>query len=236
MTIRTLFLGTVAALSFAMPAHAQLAVDRLWVDLEAGGAPRSDVLLRNESDDRYYIAIQAFEIVNPGTDKEERRALANPEEMGLLVTPNRMVMDPDAMRSIRVVALNQPQTDRVYRLLISPQVGAVEVDPGEDGRAFALKVLAAYDLLVSVRPEKAVANIVSERVGNELVLRNQGNSNAVLFEGTACLAGRSEDCTPIDARRLYAGNEWRIPLRSADDKVRFRIQRFAGQEPTDISF
>lgn len=233
--LNRLLICLMCSFAVSSPATAQLAVDRLWLDLEASASPRSDVLLRNESEDRYYIAIQAFEIINPGTDQEERRSIANPEELGLLITPNRLVMEPDAMRSIRVVSLNQPAVDRVYRLLIAPQVGAIEMDPGE-GHSVAIKLLAAYDVLISVRPRDANADIVAERVGNELILRNQGNSNAVLYEGTACSAHRADDCEPVGSRRLYAGNEWRIPLRNVDDQVQFQIQRFARLDPTRITF
>ncbi|RYG79680.1 MAG: hypothetical protein EON59_15855, partial [Alphaproteobacteria bacterium] len=47
-------------------ASAQLAIDRLWVDFEPGAASRSDLVIRNESADRYFITISPVEVLSAG--------------------------------------------------------------------------------------------------------------------------------------------------------------------------
>lgn len=139
-------------LTCSAQASAQLAIDRLWVDLDDSGAGRSDLVVRNESDDIYYITVTPAEITAPGTDAQKRETHADPEELGLLVTPNRLVLRPEEMRAIRIVSLNQDlETDRVYRVNITPQIGEISYDQeAVENRGLALKLLAAFDVLVTV--------------------------------------------------------------------------------------
>ncbi|MFC3307626.1 hypothetical protein [Blastomonas aquatica] len=101
------------------------------------------MVIRNDSEDRYYVTVSVAEVIEPGMETEHRVSLADPEEAGLLVTPNRMVLDPGALRSVRLVSLNNDLTkDRIYRVLIAPQVGEIKVDPDADVETgIAIKML-----------------------------------------------------------------------------------------------
>lgn len=232
----------LACAFLATPASAQLAIDRLWVDFEPGTPNRADLIIRNESTDRYYITVSPVEVKDAGAADEQRVETADPEQLGLLVSPNRLVLDPGSMRAIRVVSLNtQVASDRVYRIRVTPQVGDIETEATSgDARGMTVKLLTAYDILVTVRPNKPDANLVAVREAGDLVIRNQGNTNTLLFDGAACPAGSSsatpDACEDLGARRLYAGNEWRIPLKDAQAKVRFKERRFAGADPREVAY
>ncbi|HEX7858448.1 MAG TPA: hypothetical protein VF503_32595 [Sphingobium sp.] len=222
------------------PACAQLSVDRLWVDFEPGIAPRADVVIRNESEDRYYITVTPAEITNPGTDQEKRVEMADPEALGLLVTPNRLVIDPNGIRSIRIVSLDTNlEKDRIYRVKITPQVGDLQSKVAAGGKGIAIKVLAAYDILVTARPGKAKAELSVARGPGELVIRNVGNSNTLLYEGQACAtkaAAKPESCTSLGARRLYSGNEWKIAIPADQPQVHFKQRSLASSDPKEVGF
>lgn len=224
------------------PASAQLAIDRLWVDFEPGAANRSDLVIRNESADRYYITVSPVEVVSPGTADEQRVEKSDPEQLGLLVSPNRLVVDPGGMRAIRVVSLNDTvAVDRVYRIRVTPQVGEIQAgDPGAEARGMTVKLLTAYDVLVTVRPPKPETGVTATREGNEVTIRNVGNSNTLLFDGAACSPatspGESEICEDIGARRLYPANEWKITLKDAGAKLKFKERRYASSEPRELAF
>jgi hypothetical protein len=196
--------------------------------------------VRNESDDQYYISVQAFEIQNPGLETETRVTNADPEVLGVLVTPNRMIMAPGSQRSVRIVSLDSNlTTDRVYRVLISPAVGelAPEAAP-EGGRGLAIKILTAFEVLAVVRPPNARADIVAERSPTQVVIRNNGNSNALLYDGLVCPPGAKdgEGCASIPATRLYAGRELVVPLLAADQVVTIRQRMRVADEPKDFTF
>jgi P pilus assembly chaperone PapD len=238
---------TVAAVAFlgalvvGQPVSAQLAIDHLWLDFNDANASRADVVIRNESKDRYYITVSPAEIQQPGADTEKRVEEADPEKLGILVTPNRLILDPNGMRSIRVVSLNTHlDKDRIYRIKISPEIGEIETNttPGSDNRGIAIKMLAAYDVLVTVRPKDGKAQIDASRTDKELVIRNTGNTNTLLFAGKACptKAAAATDCEDIGARRLYAGNSWSIPLKSPDTKVEFKERKSSGSDAKEVSY
>jgi P pilus assembly chaperone PapD len=239
------------------PAHAQLAIDRLWVDFEPGAPNRADVVIRNESKDRYYITVNPVEITNPGADDESRTQIADPEKLGLLVSPNRLIVEPGGLRSIRVVSLNEGlKADRVYRIKVTPQVGAIDAAPVDGtNRGVSLKLLTAYDLLVTARPAKPSAGITGVRSGDTLTLHNNGNSNALLFEGRACPQGakpKPADAKPADgkdegaaagavckdlgARRMYAGNSWAVALPAGTAHVYFKQRSSASVDPREVEF
>jgi P pilus assembly chaperone PapD len=233
--------GLAALIAAPMPAHAQLVVDRLIVDFMPGDPPREDILLQNQSKDRYYITITPAEVLKPGDDKPTEVTKTNPEELGLLVTPNRMILDPGASRSIRVVSLNSGlSTDRIYRVMIEPQIGDMPNEEGAD-RTVALKILTAYDALVIVRPSKPKPDLVAARTVTGLVLTNNGNSNTLVFDGLACpaaapAAGAKPACAKIGAHRMYAGASWRVPLPHPDDPVTFQVQMGDASDPQTIKY
>lgn len=238
--------ASLAALAFAAaPAPAQLSVDRLWVDFEPGTTHRADIVIRNESPDRYYITVVPSEIFDPGTETEHRVEQSDPEKLGLLVTPNRLVMEPGASRSVRIVSLNgDVPKDRVYRVKITPQVGDIQANAPDGGRGIAIKVLAAYDILVTSRPSKVRADLSTVRTGDELVITNGGNSNTLLYEGKACAdaanakpgANLAPECTDLGARRLYPGNVWKLAVPANQLKVRFKQRSLASSDPKEIDF
>lgn len=185
--LRILFL-LLAGMNFNAAANAQLAIDRLWVDLDDDGATRSDLVIRNESEDVYYISVVASEMKNPGSADEQRVTTSDPEELGLLVTPNRLILRPGDLRAIRVVSLNRDLTqDRIYRILINPEIGEVTYEPNEEEiRGIALKLLAAFDVLVTVRPRGASPDLIAHRIDDRIEFANRGPTNLLMLDGKVC--------------------------------------------------
>lgn len=232
-------LASLALVTVSLTAHAQLTVDKLWMDFESNSAGREDVLLRNESDRRYYISVEPAEIVNAGRDDEIRTEYQNPQDLGLLISPNRLVLEPGQFRALRIVSINDKlSADRVYRIRVTPKIGAIEVDNAEgDDRDANLVVLMAYDLLVVVRPDGAHTQIVSERTPEHITLRNIGNSNTLLIDGEACPEEETAgDCVALPDTRLYAGSSVRFDLPAPGARVRFVSRERTNTPPKQISF
>ena len=169
-------------------AKAQLAIDRLWVDLDDQRANRSDLVVRNESEDVYYITVTTSEIEDPGTAQEARTTQIDPEKLGLLVTPNRLILRPGELRAIRVVSLNRELAqDRIYRVNVNPEIGELSIDQEDvQNRGLAIKLLAAFDVLVTVRPRDGDPELVALRNGDLIELRNEGSSNLLMLDGKVC--------------------------------------------------
>jgi P pilus assembly chaperone PapD len=229
------------ALIAGLDASAQLAIDKLWIDFENPSDTRGDLLLVNESQDRYYIDVTSFEIVNPGTEEEERVTYADPEELGLLVTPNRMILDPGQSRSLRVIRIpGDMSSDRVYRVRIEPKLGDISAEGFESERTMVIKLLTAYEVLVTSRPRNAAADIAPVREDGAIKLTNSGNTNALIYDVYLCEAGIEPDeegtnCNKVSTRRLHPGNEWTIPTETAEQRLYAKVKMTdRGQDATLI--
>lgn len=236
-----------AACAFATPSSAQLVVDRMWVDMRPDSAGREDLVLRNEGGERYYVSLVASEILGAGTEGEQRVEVADPEALGLLISPTRLILEPGASRAVRIVNIGQSgASDRVYRLRITPQVTDVDADvdvpTGETG--VSIRVLMAYDILVVSRPADARPNVVTLTEPGAVLLRNDGNTNVLLLNGELCPRGArpaGEDqgvspCVTLDDHRLYAAETWRIETDIVDPVLRFKSRTLVRDEDSTVEF
>lgn len=218
---RVFLLIAVVCGGLAAPARAELVLSDLIVDLQANNKKRKDIEIWNNTDERSYVMITPAEIVNPGRPTEKRLVEPDPEKLGLLVSPNRMILEPGQHKLIRIATISPaPNQDRIYRVTVKPVVGGVSGDQS------GLKVLVGYDVLVIVRPSTQVQKVVGYREGRTLVVRNEGNTSAELLNGKQC--GSPGNCTTLPGKRLYAGAEWKQVLPS-DDMVEYVIR---GSEKT----
>ena len=198
--------GACALVAAPAIAHAGLSVAPVIVDFQPGEPPRADVELFNDGSEPLYVVVEPSKIDDPGGSGEKRVQDPDPLALGLLATPNRVVLEPGQRKFVRLAMLSPPgETDRIYRVTVKPVVGAVKA--GETG----LKILIGYDMLVIQRPAKPEAAIVASRSGATLTLRNDGNTNAELFQGQQCDA--QHHCAPLPGHRLYAGASWSVPIQ-----------------------
>jgi len=155
-----------------------------------------------------------------------------------------MILEPGALRSIRLVSLNDNLTnDRIYRVMVKPQVGTITSDAPvlEGSPNIVMKIMAAYDVLVVARPSNSKATINAERTDSELTLTNSGNTNILLAEGVVCPANtrdedRSEKCTSIEATRIYSGNVLKIPTSAITDIVEIKTRDSATSSLVTIKY
>jgi P pilus assembly chaperone PapD len=205
MRVAIMAAAMIAGLA-TVPASAEMVLSKVIVDLAADKPPRDDIEVWNDTSETMYVSAEPYLILAPGTPDEQRVSTLNPQESGLLVSPQKLVLAPGERRTVRIAALGErPTTDRVYRVAIKPVAGAVNSNTN------ALKVFVGYDALVIVRPESATPKVEAERAGNTLLLRNNGNSAIELFEGGQCDA-EGENCQLLPAKRLYPGAVWQQTL------------------------
>lgn len=190
-------------------ASAGIAVSQMVIDLRAGESRAVDVEILNDGDERSYVSIEPRAIADPGMPGERGATSPDPERLGLLVSPSRLILEPRQRRRLRIAALGPPgAVERVYRVTVKPVAG--EVSGSDSG----LKLLVGYDLLVLVRPEQVRPAISASRSGGSLVITNGGNSSVELTEGKQCEEG-GKTCRPLPGKRLYAGASWSQPLERA---------------------
>ena len=190
------------------PARADLVLSELVVELQPNKHMREDLEVWNDSPERSFVAIEPREIINPGSPTQSARQDPDPEKLGLLVGPSRMILEPGQRKLVRIASLSSgSDREHVYRVTVKPVVGGIE---SEDS---GLKVLVGYDVLVLVRPAQAAANVSASRNGRSLTFRNSGNVSVELVNGRQCKAQQAQ-CTELPGKRLYPGASWSIDLQS----------------------
>lgn len=197
----------LAGLMAPAPAHADLVLSKLIVELQPGTHMREDLEVWNDSPDRTYVAIEPREIINASLPTQSVRQDPDPEKLGLLVAPWRMILEPGQRKLIRIASVSGT-TDRehVYRVTVKPVIGGIE---SEDS---GLKVLVGYDVLVLVRPAQPVPNVAASRNGRKLTFSNSGNVSVEVVNGRQC--NTSAQCTELPGKRLYPGVSWTVDLQS----------------------
>jgi P pilus assembly chaperone PapD len=182
----------------------------------------ADIDVWNDSPDRAYVAVEPREILSPGTPVQGARKDPDPEKLGLLVAPARMILEPGQHKLLRIAAIS-PASDRerVYRLTVKPEVGRLQSDKS------GLKLLVGYDLLVLVRPADPHPHVSASRSGRSITFSNDGNVSVELADGRQCQSPGKE-CTPLPGKRLYSGAQWTEPLK-ADGPVEYSVISPAGR-------
>ena len=213
-------IGRFAAIALfalsAVPARAEMVLSQVIVDLQPGKPSHDDIEVWNDSPERMYVVADPAQIQSPGTPAERRVIVADPAVSGLLVTPQRMVLEPGQRRIIRHAALlPRDMSERVYRVIVKPVAGPVTAE------STALKVLLGYDVLVLLRPQRIAGEVTAARSGHMLTFRNESNTAQEFYEGRQCDAA-GKNCKTLPSTRLYAGARWTVDL-SYDTPVEYRL-------------
>jgi P pilus assembly chaperone PapD len=218
--IRFPALLALAALALAAPASAELIISQLVIKLTPDSRT-ADIEVFNSSEERSYVVVEPREMIAPGTSAEKPFVSPDPEVLGLLVSPRRMIFEPGQRRSVRIARLGAAgPTERVYRVTVKPVAG--DLSGSESG----LKLLVGYDLLVISRPSVSTTDVRVERTGQHVTLTNRGSSSVELADGKQCDTG-GRNCEALPGKRLYAGASWRLPLQKSG-KGSYRVRSDEG--------
>ena len=198
------------------PACAELVLSRMIVELTPAEFQRSDIELWNNGPDRAFVEIDPREIIAPGTPAQSSRKDPDPEKLGLLVSPERIILEPGQRRLLRIASLGTSDRERVYRVTVKPVVGELA------SQTSGLKLLVGYDVLVLVRPARAMPHVSASRSGPQLSLKNDGNVSVELVDGRACDQSM-HNCSDLPAARLYAGAEKTVNVEGAS-KIHYDLK------------
>ena len=213
----------VVALALASTCvNADIFVDRAIVRLSADAPPREDVKVINNGDEEGYVQIDVFEVRNPGTDKEERVQVTDPDAVKLIASPSKLAIPPNGQKLVRIVNLDPSTTEeRIYRINVTPVLPPLQEESGS-----VVRVVVAYQLLVIVDPAEPREELEIKRSGYRLAVTNKGNTNVLLSDGKQCDEA-SGHCVDIAAHRVYPGNRWETEL-VLDSPVTAKLTSFNG--------
>lgn len=113
-----------------------------------------DITVTNEDNTKItYVDVTPFLVKKFGT-KEKNIAIKNPKDLGLLVSPQKLVIPAKQSRFVRVTSLNLcPKDKKIYQLVIKPAYGdLVLAQQPSTKKNLALKLVVGYGVKIVVNP------------------------------------------------------------------------------------
>lgn len=222
----TVMVTAAGFISPVSPARAELVLSQLVIELAPGERTRADVEVWNDDKERAFVAVDPREVLNPGTPSESDHVDPDPEKLGLLVSPARMILEPGQRKLLRIASIGPSGRERVYRVTVKPIIGQLAAQTS------GLKLLVGYDVLVLVRPPEPKPHVSGVRSGDKLKIRNDGNVSVELVDGRQCDMSMKQ-CEALAGGRLYSGSEKTVEV-PAGRRAEFEIR--VGTTLTSVQF
>lgn len=202
----------------------KILVDNVIVNFDNNIRTKEDVFIRNVSDKKSFVKIIVTEIINPGQEEPEKIEHKNPKEAGIIVNPNRLVLDPQGTtndhQAIRIVNLNKNlENDRIYRIQVIPVINDFETE----GEGLGVKILMGYEILTLVQPNNPVLDYKYEINENKFIFNNNGNTNILLHKGEQC-DSNNENCKEIKTKRIYGNSAYTFDLPYKNRPITFYMK------------
>lgn len=192
-----------------------VSVSPLIVDFLPGLLPRKDITVENLSKTTpAYVSVDISLVTNPGEKFQKRKKIYDPEKLGLLATPNKIVVPPGASRIFRLMVLgNHQEKERVYVVRVVPANSHVitqKIDINAEAK-MGVGFNVGYGMRVTVRPTNMKPDLIMHRYGKQLVFENRGNTNVLIGGGEQCVG--NAPCFEFHSHRVYPGNVFKQPLK-----------------------
>ena len=211
--LQTIIGFLLVAIQSALFASA-IAVNPLAVDLNVQNRYQ-DIQVHNVGNSTAYVKIEVERIDHPGQPDQTFTELNdNPYQIGLIVTPSKVVIPVGQTRIMRALYVGSPPTsDVIYRITIAPVSGdLIAMYSGQTKLSAGMQLIIAYGVTIYARPLILEPHITAVRKGTALSLTNTGNTSVLIASCKQCNA--KNICLPVPsvAKRLYPGNHFEATL------------------------
>lgn len=214
--------------------YANIIIDNAIVYMDNKKA--ETISVKNNGDNKEYVAVNIRKIVNPGKENEECLILNkgnykkftkmcnstdNIREIGLSISPLKMVLDPKTSRVLKVFNINESvDSEYIYRAEIVPIPSPFKIK-GENN--IGVKIQIGYEALIIIPPENPKYSYTFNRDNEFLKVVNTGNSNLLFFNGKICL---DDTCKDIKPKRIYSGvtHNFELPINNKEATIEFDIR------------
>ncbi|MBM1189237.1 hypothetical protein GYM98_21435 [Pseudomonas lundensis] len=103
---------------------------------------------QNTGDSPLFLDVEQTLVFNPGEQPEQRLALSQVSNPGLLVTPARLVLAPGQRYRMNIKTLGNPAVNQVWRVTFRPRENVIVQTQGEDGLSAPLSVNVGYGVVI----------------------------------------------------------------------------------------
>lgn len=174
--------------------------------------------IQNTGGDTAYVQATIYHVENPGMPNQRFVPLVdNPYQVGLIVTPNKMVIPAGEMRVAQALYIGPPvSTDSVYEVKFSPVSGELVAVGSSKEISAGVELIIAYGTSVIIRPPLSALkpHVTAVRNGTTLHLSNTGNTTVTIGN---CMQCQQKICKKIPelSLQLFPGNTSNFKLSQA---------------------
>lgn len=207
-------------------AHATIQVSPMNISLSSKDEFSGAVSVYSTSTETQYIKVSVKKIIFPGTAQQKEIPVDLGDENGLVVSPQMFILSAQGKHIIRLLPLNAPQRESVYRVYISAVPDEPERKTTDHKAQIAINVI--WGVLVYVEPENA--NILLSYDRNSDTLINHGNRHIRVLEYGFCSSDKNCKWKSL-GRSLYPGMSLKIP-HFQDEKINYLFIKYQNGQDT----
>ena len=177
---------------------------------------RFDATLSNSGNRTEYINMKTVKIVRVKKNSYKNVTIKNPIQDGLVISPNRLVLQPNQKRIIRISYIKPyPKFDQYYQISGSPvPPKLIPNDNNSKNKIQAgLQISIIYALSVTVRPEHLYPIVAIKVQHKTLLITNKGNTKVKLINGKQC---HLKNCYALKSKVVFPQSSIKIPLKYQD--------------------
>ncbi|MGJ3355350.1 hypothetical protein [Providencia sp. Je.9.19] len=145
------------------------------------------ITIKNTGDAPIYVNVSLFHVENPGLTPEIKTSIQEMLEPNIIASPTKISLGPGQSREVKLVGLNAPVKETVYRLYVLP-VSSFNVIGGKEANkkiSAPTVISVGYGVLVRVLPDGEVhQELTYECKSDGMLLINNGNTRADLMNVT----------------------------------------------------
>lgn len=232
MRLRLSIIGVllfVFCVGISMNVSAQISVTPLFLQFSKNTKPFQDFSVTNRGKKKAYVDIAARILENPGAENEKEVSYKNPKQLGLIVSPQKLIIAPGQSRAIRVSSIIPPgNAERNYRISVVPKKNFSIKKPVAKGKMGAqVNILIGYELTVRVAPKNPTLDYSITRQGDKLLIKNTGNITFIINKRKYC--GGTDPCKEKANIRAYPGVTELVPF-PAGMTVWYNIKSVLGEK------
>ncbi|ORM75205.1 hypothetical protein HA48_00310 [Pantoea wallisii] len=220
MYLKSIIFILLALLPFTLKAN--LMVYPMSVQVTADKQTNSTLKIMSKSDTTQYIRVVLKEVINPATPEEREQDVANWQGQGIVISPVKFALPAGSTKTVRVVALNAPEQERVYRAYFEPVSGDVTGKNSAKSVQAQVALTLVWGVLIRQLPDKP--HIALQRVHPRPGITNTGNVRIRLRGYSQCPPHISDDkCTwKAIPQGIYPGASMALPDIERQKPLRIR--------------
>lgn len=220
------FLGLLFAITNA---KANIQVSPMNISLTSENQYSGSVRVFSSADETQYIKTSIKRIINPGTPQQQELPVSPDEDGGIIVSPQRFILSGQGSHLVRILPVNVPKKEGVYRVYISavPDDATDQTGTKEKNAQVAINII--WGVLVYVTPEHRDISFSYNAASGELT--NTGNTHVRISAYGFCQSANSCQWKPFE-RSIYPEMNYKITDKASKEKPSLFVKYQLGQTPT----